>query len=73
MKNKGYETVAIKRYNGLNTIEEATRNLLTEEVLHVYLNGDLAMKMVCTFEDLQALILGHLYSEGIIQKISGGF
>ncbi len=70
MKNKGYETVSIRRYSGSNSIEETTRNLLTEEVLQVYINKKLAMKMVCTFDNLKELVIGHLYSEGVIQKAS---
>lgn len=42
------------------------RVVLHETLLHVTINGQLAMKLVCTAEDLPALIVGHLYTEGRI-------
>jgi len=42
------------------------RTVLHETLMHVSINGQLAMKLVCTAEELPALITGHLYSEGRI-------
>ncbi len=44
------------------------QELLREQVLAVWINGSLAMKMVCTPQDLKELILGHLLSEGKISS-----
>ncbi len=46
------------------------RELLREQVLSVWMNGALALKMVCTPSDLKELILGHLLSEGTVTDIS---
>ncbi|MBR6787280.1 MAG: formate dehydrogenase accessory sulfurtransferase FdhD [Clostridia bacterium] len=45
-----------------------TRIILHETLMHVEINGQLAMKLVCTAEDLSELIVGHLYSEGRISS-----
>ena len=43
--------------------------ILHENLLSVYINEDLALKLVCTIQDLPALVLGHLYTENRIQGI----
>lgn len=40
--------------------------ILHENLLSVYINEDLALKLVCTIQDLPALVLGHLYTENRI-------
>lgn len=47
--------------------EKEMRTILHETMLQVTINGRLAMKLVCTAEQLSALVLGHLYSEGKIE------
>ncbi len=42
------------------------QELLQERVLSVWINGNLALKMVCTPTDLKEMILGHLLSEGML-------
>lgn len=44
-----------------------TRTILQEGLLEVYINEVLSLKMVCTPQDLAALVLGHLFSEGRIR------
>lgn len=51
------------------TFEKEERILLHENLLSVYINEVLAMKLVCTIQDLPELVLGHLYTEGRIQGI----
>ncbi len=66
----GYITIPID-------IEEKTftnskneeKNLLKEHQIHVYIQNILAMKIVCTPSHLSALLLGHIYSEGIISSV----
>ena len=58
----------ILRYDAGENPREDTRTILHETMLQVSINGQLAMKLICTAEDLAALVLGHLYSEG---KIAG--
>ena len=58
----------IIRYDAGGAPHADTRTILHETMLQVSINGQLAMKLVCTAEDLSALVLGHLYSEG---KIAG--
>ena len=52
-----------------NTLEKREKLILHENLLSVYINKDLALKLVCTIQDLPALVLGHLYTENRIQGI----
>lgn len=52
-----------------NTLEKREKLILHENLLSVYINEDLALKLVCTIQDLPALVLGHLYTENRIQGI----
>ena len=56
----------IMRYEATGEMREETRVVLHETLMHVEINGQLAMKLVCTAENLPELIVGHLYSEGRI-------
>ena len=52
-----------------NTFEKKEKIILHENLLSVYINEDLALKLVCTIQDLPALVLGHLYTEGRINGV----
>ncbi len=43
--------------------------VLKENLLSVYINEVLSMKLVCTAVDLAQLVIGHLYSEGMIKEL----
>ena len=59
----------ILRYEKDSVPQNQQRTILHETMLQVLINGQLAMKLVCTAEDLSALVLGHLYSEGRIAGV----
>ena len=59
----------ILRYEKEGEVQMQQRTILHETMLQVHINGQLAMKLVCTAEDLSALVLGHLYSEGRITGV----
>lgn len=66
----------ILRYNAGEEPQKETRTILHETLMHVEINGKLAMKLVCTAENLPELIVGHLFTEGRIagaQDISDVF
>lgn len=44
--------------------------ILIEHVLDVYINGVLTMQIICTPDNLAELVIGRLFTEGIIQSIS---
>lgn len=50
-------------------LEKGEKILLHENLLSVYINEALALKMVCTIQDLPELVLGHLYTEGRIDGV----
>lgn len=49
--------------------EEINDLVITEHHLNCYINEQLAFKLVCTPEKLDALILGYLFSEGYIENL----
>lgn len=63
---KAVQEETIVRYDAGGEAHAETRVVLHETLMHVVINGQLAMKLVCTAEDLPALIVGHLYTEGRI-------
>lgn len=63
----GVLTYDIARMDCLSAISRfEERTILQETHMDVSCNGVLSIKMVCTPENLAALILGHLFSEGFI-------
>ena len=65
-QGKSTQSENILRYEMDARPEVQQRVVLHETLLHVTINGQLAMKLVCTAEDLPALIVGHLFTEGRI-------
>lgn len=51
------------------TSTASREELLTEHYLQVYLNESLVMELTCTPTHLEELVLGRLYSEGMIRSI----
>lgn len=49
--------------------EDLNDSVITEHHLSCYINEQLAFKLVCTPEKLDALILGYLFSEGYIDHL----
>lgn len=43
--------------------------LLREQCLQVYVNGQPVMKMVCTPSDVEELVMGRLFSEGLLPAV----
>ena len=64
---KAVQEEKIMRYDVNAAPHVDTRIVLHETLMHVEINGQLAMKLVCTAENLPELIVGHLYSEGRIE------
>lgn len=46
--------------------EKISATLLKEHVLDIYLNGERWRKVVCTRTDLRAMVIGKLYTEGLV-------
>lgn len=64
----GVVSCDIARQDSLTAISRwEERTILQENLLEVYINDVLSMKLVCTPTDLSALVLGHLFSEGRIR------
>ena len=71
-----------EQYHNLNLLEnvtyeflgrdgeahEETEPILVEHMMNVYVNGRLTMKLVCIPEHLAELVLGRLFTEGIISS-----
>ena len=65
---RGAVTCDIARQDCLIAITRwEERTILQENVLEVYINDALSMKLVCTPTELSALVLGHLFTEGRIR------
>ncbi len=45
-------------------------SILTEHLINVYINEHLVMKLICTPHNLAELVLGRMFSEGMIRNIS---
>ena len=58
----------IKRYNE-GKFSDDTDEILREFVLSVYLGGSILVKLTCTPDNLEELVLGYLYSEGLIASL----
>lgn len=65
----GYMLHTINTVKAGGHVEKTAKNLLSEHVLQVYINQKLKMKIVCTPKDLSAMLLGHLYSESMINGL----
>ncbi|MBT3319497.1 MAG: formate dehydrogenase accessory sulfurtransferase FdhD [Clostridia bacterium] len=59
----------IINYSG-GELESVADSVVVEYSLTVFLNGDELVTMLCTPKSLQSLVVGFLYSEGIIESFS---
>lgn len=62
----GETPVRIIRRDG--KVEKTGQELLHEQVLQVFVNGKLTMRLVCTREYLPELVMGRLMTEGMIHR-----
>ena len=67
--NPGDKPVAIYKMDAAGHVTPTQKNLLQEHMLTVYVNEALKMKIVCTPQHIKAMLLGHLYSEGMIRSL----
>lgn len=63
------QKMTAQQYDMDGAQKEISKSVLMENLLDVYINEQLVMQMVCTACQLPALIVGHLYSEGMIESI----
>jgi len=72
--NEQYKDLELIVHEPINTIFRDGQNaaseeaVLTEHLMDVYINERLTMKLVCTPQYLAELVLGRLFSEGIIKN-----
>lgn len=63
-----------KKYNiqvcSTDTQSEESQEILIEYKLSIFVNGIRYVNLICTHKNLQELVLGNLFTEGIIQEIS---
>lgn len=62
------ESVRGIRCNGNEAAAQAESTVAVEHLMDVYVNETLTMKLVCSPSALPELVLGRLYSEGIIES-----
>lgn len=60
--------VSIIRYINNEAIE-TTDSILSEYILSIYIENHLMVKLICIPKDLEELVTGYLYSEGIIESL----
>lgn len=60
--------MAVTQYDRNGAQKTVSKYILEENLLDVFINEQLTLRMVCTAIDLPALVLGHLYSEGMIES-----
>lgn len=58
---------AIKVFRN-GAMKEVVVGIPVECVIDVYVNGQMAMALTCTPSNVRELVLGHLFTEGFIQK-----
>lgn len=63
------QKMTVRQYHQDGTVQEISKYILQENLLEVFMNEQLTLQMVCTACNLPALVVGHLYSEGMIESI----
>lgn len=53
-----------------NIVQKKIDNILKECLLTLYINNKKFAELECIFKDIEELVLGHLYTEGVITSIS---
>lgn len=63
---KNYQIEKIKKDVDLNLMDE----VIVEYPIEIYVNGEKFTRLTCTPVEIENLVIGHLYSENIINSIS---
>lgn len=51
-------------------VQKKVDNILKECLLTLYVNNKMVAELECIFKDIEELVLGHLYTQGVITSIS---
>lgn len=63
---KNYQIEKIKKNEDLNLMDE----VIVEYPLEIYVNGEKFTRLTCTPVEIENLVIGHLYSENLINSIN---